>query len=308
MADPKEQSAQTFALPDGRTLAYSVYGSPTPSLHVFYFHSYPASRVEGVLFHDAALALGIQLICPDRPGMGSSSFSPDRCLLDWPQDILALADHLSIAQFGCVGVSGGGPYTIACYHKIPRSRLKAAAVLAGIWPTTLGTQGMPLESRVMLFLAPWVPGLVAAGLDYGIGKAARDTAHPEVYATAVDKSIESRAGVDRDVWRENKNGIKDVVLESMREALKDGSTGAAHDARVYGSDWGFALSDVKVEEKSLLIWHGHQDHNVPLVMAEKAVALLPGSQFRSFPDDGHTSLIAGKPKEFLKEVKTLLEG
>ncbi|KAF4981250.1 hypothetical protein FDECE_17723 [Fusarium decemcellulare] len=299
--------AETITLPDGRTLAYTVYGSATPSHHVFYFHSYPASRLEGSLFHDAATALNLQLICPDRPGMGSSTFLPQRRLLDWPVDVLALADHLSIAHFACVGTSGGGPYVMACYHKIPRSRLRAAAVLAGVWPTVLGTQGMLLESRLMLLLAPWAPGLVAAGLDFGIGKAARDKDHPEAYAAALAKSFESRPAMDRDVWRQNKNGFKDMMLENLREALKDGSTGAAHDAKVYGGDWGFSLSDVKVDENKLLIWHGGQDQNVPFAMAEKAGALLSGCQFKAFPDDAHVSLIAGKPREFLEEVKVMLE-
>ncbi|KAM5348906.1 hypothetical protein ACJ41O_008729 [Fusarium nematophilum] len=307
MAAAQEQSPQSITLPDGRSLAYNIYGSPTPAHHIFYFHSYPASRLEGALFHDAAASLGIQLVCPDRPGMGSSTFLPQRRLLDWPLDVLALADHLSIPRFACVGTSGGGPYAMAFYHKIPRSRARAAAVLAGMWPTSLGMQGMLLESRLMLLVAPWAPGLVAAALEYGIGRAARDAEHPEAYAAALAKSFDSRPAADRDAWRRNENGFRDMMLGNLREALRDGSTGAAHDARVYGGDWGFALEDVRVGEGSLLIWHGEQDQNVPFVMAEKAVALLPGCRFKAFPEDGHASLIAARPREFLEEVKGLLE-
>ena len=34
---------------------------------------------------------GIRLVAPDRPGMGLSTFQPGRTLLDWPEDVTALA-------------------------------------------------------------------------------------------------------------------------------------------------------------------------------------------------------------------------
>ncbi|CAM1506209.1 Fc.00g058500.m01.CDS01 [Cosmosporella sp. VM-42] len=302
-----DNGVKYMTLPDGRRLSYCTYGSSSPSHHVFYFHSYPGSRLEGTLLHEAATSHNIQLICPDRPGMGSSTFLPQRRILDWPLDVLALADHLTITRFACIGTSGGGPFALACYHKIPRTRLKAAAIASGIWPTSLGTQGMLLESRVMLFIAPWVPSLVAAGLEYGVGRAARDVEHPEAYAATIAKSFESRPEVDRKVWQQNIGGFKDVLLTNLREALKAGATGSAHEAKLYGSDWGFALQDVKVEENTLAIWHGGLDQNVPLPMAEKAIALMPGCNLELFPDEGHVSLIAGRTSSFVKRVKDMLQ-
>lgn len=180
-------------------------------------------------------------------------------------------------------------------------------IVAGLWPKVLGTQGMLLESRVMLALAPWVPGLVAAGLDYSLGKAARDTEHPEVFAATVGKMMESRPGVDADVWREDVGGFREIVLANLREALKNGATGSAHEAKLFGSDWGFSLDEVKVQENTLVIWHGGLDKNVPPAMAEKASALLPGCQFKLFPEDGHVSLIARKATDFLGQVKAMME-
>ncbi|KAK7433281.1 hypothetical protein QQZ08_000219 [Neonectria magnoliae] len=302
----EDSSAQHLVLTDGRILSYATFGSTSPSHHAFYFHSYPASRLEGAMLHDAAASRDIQLICPDRPGMGGSTFQPQRRILDWPGDITALADDLQISQFACIGVSGGGPYVLACYRQISRTRLKAAMVVAGMWPRVLGTQGMLLELRAMLLLAPWVPGLVAAGLDYSIGKAARDTAHPEVFAATVGKMMESRPAVDAEVWRRDP-AFREVVLSNLREALKNGAGGAAHEAKLYGSDWGFALEDVEVQENSLAIWHGGLDKNVPPEMATKASALLTGSQLKMFPDDGHGSLIATIAGDCLEQIKVMLE-
>jgi pimeloyl-ACP methyl ester carboxylesterase len=304
---PQNSEAQQITLPDGRILAYETYGSSSPSHYAFYFHSYPGSRLEGAMLHAAADAQNIKLIAVDRPGMGASTFQPQRRILDCPNDILALADHLGISQFACIGTSGGGPYVLACHHEIPATRLRASMVVAGLWPTALGTQGMLLESRVMLFLAPWIPGLVAAGLDFGLGNAARDTQNPEKFEALVAKTFESRTGVDADVWKSNQNGFQENVVANLREALKNGATGSGHEAKLFGSDWGFALEDVKVQEKPLVIWHGGQDQNVPPAMAQKASKLIDGCEFTFFPDDGHVSLIADKSGEFLERVKVMLE-
>jgi hypothetical protein len=43
-----------------------------------------------------------------------STFQPNRRILDWPSDILELADHLKISQFYVLGTSGGCPYVLAC--------------------------------------------------------------------------------------------------------------------------------------------------------------------------------------------------
>ena len=50
----------------------------------------------------------------DRPGMGKSTLVRDRKLEEWPGLVARFADHLGIAKFGQLGVSGGGPYVLAC--------------------------------------------------------------------------------------------------------------------------------------------------------------------------------------------------
>jgi pimeloyl-ACP methyl ester carboxylesterase len=102
------QESEATTLADGRTLAYAIYGSPSSSTTVFYFHGYPSSRIEGRLWHDTAQNLDVRLVALDRPGFGNSSFQANRKLLDWPKDVLALADHLNVEKFYVLGTSGGG--------------------------------------------------------------------------------------------------------------------------------------------------------------------------------------------------------
>ena len=63
---------------------------------------------------EAAIAAGARLIAADRPGMGGSSPQPGRRIGDWPLDLAALADHLRLARFHVLGLSGGAPFAMAC--------------------------------------------------------------------------------------------------------------------------------------------------------------------------------------------------
>jgi pimeloyl-ACP methyl ester carboxylesterase len=97
----------SIALPDGRTLAYAEYGNPCGK-PVFFFHGTPGSR----FFRPPdriTSRVGVHLICMDRPGYGLSTFQPGRRIVDWPEDILQLADFLGLDKFVVAGHSGGGP-------------------------------------------------------------------------------------------------------------------------------------------------------------------------------------------------------
>src|SRR5258708_34742023 len=154
--DTVEASNHTLQLHDGRTLGYAEYGHVEGN-PLFYFHGHPGARVEAGLLAKSAAQAGLRLIGVDRPGMGLSSFQAGRHLLDSPEDVAALAQHLAIDRFAVVGVSGGGPYALACAYKIP-DRLTACGIVAGMGPPEYGTVGMMTRNRLLFFLArrlPW---------------------------------------------------------------------------------------------------------------------------------------------------------
>jgi pimeloyl-ACP methyl ester carboxylesterase len=118
----------------GRLLAYDEYDAPDGA-PIFYFHGSPSSSLEWDLFGDEELAnrLNIRVIVPDRPGLGRSEFQSDRRIGDWPADVVALANQLTLGRFAVLGYSGGGPYAAACALKIPE-RLTRVGIVSGTAP------------------------------------------------------------------------------------------------------------------------------------------------------------------------------
>ena len=95
----------SVTLPDGRVLAYEEYGDPA-GFPVLSFHGGLSSRLDAAPAHEAAVAVGVRLVSPDRPGMGLSTFQPGRRLLDWPADVTALTEalgHRALRRDGLVG-------------------------------------------------------------------------------------------------------------------------------------------------------------------------------------------------------------
>src|SRR5690242_4253772 len=91
-------------LKDGRKLGYAEYGDPKGK-PLFFFHGFPTSRFHAKRTDQAAKELGIRVIAPDRPGFGLSDFQIGRTLLDFPDDVLELANYLGIKKFVVEGVS-----------------------------------------------------------------------------------------------------------------------------------------------------------------------------------------------------------
>lgn len=130
-----DNTSKTIKLKDNRTLGYAEYGNKEDK-PLFCFHGFPGSRLDWNYFDEKLLVveeLNIRVIAPDRPGMGLSNFQRGRNILDWPDDVVELADALKLDRFAILGISGGGPYACACAYKIPE-RLTKTGIISGMGP------------------------------------------------------------------------------------------------------------------------------------------------------------------------------
>ncbi|KAL5115726.1 hypothetical protein ACEQ8H_006334 [Pleosporales sp. CAS-2024a] len=298
MATLENESAK---LPDGRTLSYAIYGSPMPRKTVIYMHGFPSSRFEGKIWHSACIRHGVRLVVPDRPGSGSSTFQKARTMLDWPADVIALADQLKVHAFYVLGVSGGGPYALVCLKSIPKERLVGVAVVSGICPLKLGTAGMPMPTRFLFWAAPWATRLTGFFFDATMAKAARNKDASVLENLMRNQLFKRHPG---DVLAMKDAVHWPIMVAMTRASFAKSGQGAAREATLYGSDWGFELDQLvaKTDAISLKLWHGTADLNVPVTMARKAHDLVSGSVLHLKEGDGHMDYVFRDAHEILSDL------
>lgn len=267
-------------LSDGRNLAYAEYGVPHGA-PVFFFHGSPGSR----LFRppdEVTQRLGVHLICVDRPGYGGSAFQANRRLLDWPNDIAALADALELDSFAVCGHSGGGPHALACAYALPK-RVRAAAVLSGAGPINSpgATKGMTFLNSLAFRFGQYIPW---TGICLMVGRVFREqAANP---STAIDHDKESRPAPDNEIL--DIPEIREICMQSDQEAYSQGTIGLAQDIYLITRPWGFALEEIKIRVQ---LWHGTADNSTSLAMARYMAAKIPNSNLSICNGEGHMLLI-----------------
>jgi pimeloyl-ACP methyl ester carboxylesterase len=143
---------QTITLKDGRKLGFAEYGDPAGKI-VFHFHGRAGSRLERPADEAILTNLGLKLVSTDRPGHGLSDPHPNHELLDWPDDISWLADHLGLDKFYVRGWSAGGPHALACAYKLA-DQVLAGAIVSGLAPPDRPHpyEGLPFTNRILMFV------------------------------------------------------------------------------------------------------------------------------------------------------------
>ena len=134
-------SPPTLTLRDGRTLSYAIYGTPL-GVPILYMPGFPSSRIEGAGLDPEATALGARIIAIDRPGYGDSSPHAERSVLSCASDVKELTEHLKLDRYGVLGISGGGPYALACARVLPAEKLKGVSIVCGLGSPDMGYWGM----------------------------------------------------------------------------------------------------------------------------------------------------------------------
>jgi pimeloyl-ACP methyl ester carboxylesterase len=151
-----------------------------------------SSRFDAAPAHAAATKLGIRLISPDRPGMGQSTYQPDRRLVDWVDDVVALTGALDIDRFAVMGWSCGGPYAAVCGARL-QDRVTRVALLSSAIPLDLfgTTRGLSFDDRVLLLLVRRAPGLAATLMRVMIADATEGRLYREVIRSIppVDRAV-----------------------------------------------------------------------------------------------------------------------
>jgi pimeloyl-ACP methyl ester carboxylesterase len=268
----------SVTLPDGRVLAYEEYGDPA-GFPVLSFHGGMSSRLDAAPAHGAAVAAGVRLVSPDRPGMGLSTYQPGRRLLDWPSDVERLVTALDIGRFAVMGWSAGGPYAAVCAAKMG-GRVTAAALLSSAVPLDLSgtTRGLTVEDRALLLLAQRTPWLASAVMKVSIVNASN--------ARLLRAAMRTFPPADRSILTEW--GPPDHALAFVREAVRQGTEGCVLDYRIFGDPWGFSLEEIAVP---VGIWEGADDRTGPPGYRAFLQRHIARATVTVVPGEGHLSLL-----------------
>jgi pimeloyl-ACP methyl ester carboxylesterase len=272
---PTDNISNTIKLKDGRKLGYAEYGAPqgTP---VYYFHGSPGSRLDWKYLdvNDIAKRLGARIISPDRPGFGLSDFKRNRRILDWPNDVIELADTMNIDKFAILGISGGGPYALACAFKISE-RMTAIAICASMGPAN----APGAASGTAMYIPrknPLIKKLLLMGMAMGLRK------DPDRVISQMKNTFP-----EVDCLMFNRPEIQKPFMESLQETFHSGTNGYSLESSLYSRPWGFQLQDISMKVR---IWHGEDDANVPISVGRSLAETIPNSQAIFLPNEGHLSI------------------
>jgi pimeloyl-ACP methyl ester carboxylesterase len=225
---------QRVILKDGRTLGFAEYGDPKgePAIE---FHGCPGSRLEAWNYDEAGKKLGARVIGVDRPGFGISTYVKGYRIVDWPADVIELANALGLKRFAVAGISSGSPYALACARFIPE-RLKGCAVVSGLPPLTVKGEKLDpshylmAEELLMARLAKTVPFAARAIFRHVLWQLRKDPANAM-------KQLKGVTAGDIELLKhpETKRAFQQIIAEGSRGGVRGSVESLALEMR----DWGF---------------------------------------------------------------------
>ena len=250
---PRIEGAVT--LRDGRRVGFAEYG-PASGRPVLWFHGTPGGRRQvPPEVRIAATERGVRLVALERPGVGASTGHAYASILEWADDVEECLDLLGIDQVGLIGLSGGGPYVLACASRFPE-RVVAGAVIGSVAPSRGedAAEGGPVALTARF---NGVLGTFRTPLSVGLWAVVRLLG--PVASQAFDLFAHFSPAGDRDVFASP--GMKEMFTDDLVRASRRQFGAPILDLMLFGRDWGFSPRDVTVP---MSFWHGDEDYIVPV--------------------------------------------
>lgn len=268
----------SVAVRDGRRLSFAEYGSPRGQA-LIWLHGTPGARRQIPLDARAyADEVGARIIGIDRPGIGSSTPHVYENVLDWTGDLELLLDALAVDTCRVIGLSGGGPYTLAAGCAMP-DRVQALGVLGGVAPTR-GPDAA--EGGIIQLAKAASPLLSVARVPVGVALSGVIRAIKPLAGSGLDLYASMQPPGDKNMLARPE--IKAMFLDDLLNGSRFQISAPLSDLILFTREWGFRLEDVKVPVRW---WHGDADHIVPFAHGEHCVGLLPDATLQTIDGESH---------------------
>jgi pimeloyl-ACP methyl ester carboxylesterase len=269
----------------GRQLGVIEYGDPH-GFPVFYFHGLPVCRYEASILSDHASRSHCRLIAVDRPGIGLSSPQAGRTFLDWADDVSNLASSVIEEKdfkksFSILGYSSGGPYAVACAHRLRSAGLTRVAVVSGVKLRSPAFSQVPdgMGGR-LIALRRKHPRLARMMVNRFANLCRR---RPNV---AIRKMTKRMARADQRLF--SNCVYRAAFLRGVHESMRQGPDGILEEGLLLGSCWKIPLCEITLP---MSIWHGACDKTIPVAVGHKLAEQIPQSQLTVAANEGHVSLL-----------------
>ena len=285
----------TLRLPDGRALAYLEVGAPAGPA-VFHFHGHGSSRLEALMLEEQAIKLGMRVIAFDRPGIGRSDPKAGDRLLDWPADMATAADLLGIDKFAVQGMSAGGPYALACAHRMPE-RITACALVSTVPPPEIAMRSGPRLRRFAWWVAHRFPNYLRRRLEQFRPDGQPDE---EMIRRRMLRVSQWLGGQDEILM--HKTDLRALLARTMVETARQGASANHSEIERLVRPWGFDVRRIRLER--LFLWHGEKDQIMPIGTARVLAKRLVDCRATFYPDEGHFSVLANRSAELLSALKS----
>jgi pimeloyl-ACP methyl ester carboxylesterase len=263
---------------------------------VFWLHGTPGARrqipVEARVYAEKK---HIRLIGVDRPGIGSSTPFQYPNVLAFSDDLRTIADVLGIDEMAVIGLSGGGPYALACAAAMP-DRVVVTGVLGGVSPT-IGPEAV--SGGLISLCSTVAPLMPLIGLPLRLAAVGLIQLIRPLGSRAVD--MYGRVSPEGDRRLLARPEFKAMFLDDLLNGSRKQMAAPFADVVVFARDWGFRLDEVKVPVRW---WHGDKDHIIPFEHGRHVVSRLPDAELYTLPGESHLAGL-GCAEEILANLMTL---
>ena len=273
-----EESGE-FRAADGRTVTFSRYGA-RGGRPVVCHSGTPGTRHFGPRMLDQVERHGIELLVLDRPGYGTSSRLPGRCIADVAADVASMVDLQGWDRFAVWGGSGGAPHALACAALLA-DRVERCASVVG--PAPFDAEGLD-----------WFEGMSPGNVEeFTLAIEGEDAYRPLVERLARETVEAARRGdvPISDVYELPDSDRASLVarmsdpgyMDRLEAANLDGVDGWIDDCIAAVKPWGFDPATITVPTS---VWYGPDDVLVPSSHGEWLLSRIPGAERHLLPS-GH---------------------
>lgn len=297
LANQTSKGYQILQLKDGRKLCYTELGNPDAK-PLFHFHGWPGSCLEAKFGEILIPLSNVRIISVNRPGIGLSDRKKYGKLLEFPDDIVELADHLSLDRFSILGMSAGASSALACAYKIPE-RVNSVGVVSALGPRNICMKHSPIYVKFMLFTGRrinWLSKLVM-----WLYFERQFNSKNQVKSKAKMYSRFEKLLTKEDLKFFKNHKFTDLMFNQIKEAFVQGIKGVCDEGYIIVTPWGFELQDLP-KNVNIYLWHGELDPLVPVEIGRALAAAIPNCKAVFYPNEGHYSTLFDNIEEMISTL------